>query len=86
MNNKIVFSTLICIALGIALFAATALAGNGRTTASLNDLRLWYNSPAMEWTEALPVGNGRLGGMVFGGVEKERTTTRKKVEREKGQN
>jgi alpha-L-fucosidase 2 len=32
---------------------------------------LWYSSPALEWTEALPVGNGRLGGMVFGGVETE---------------
>ena len=29
---------------------------------------LWYESPASEWTEALPVGNGRLGCMVFGGV------------------
>ena len=35
-------------------------------------LRLWYKSPAVQWTEALPVGNGRLGGMVFGGVNKER--------------
>ncbi|MCG7381687.1 glycoside hydrolase family 95 protein [Paenibacillus sp. ACRRY] len=30
-----------------------------------------YIKPAMEWTEALPVGNGRLGGMVFGGIEQE---------------
>ncbi len=28
--------------------------------------RLWYRQPAKEWTEALPVGNGRLGAMVFG--------------------
>jgi len=27
---------------------------------------LWYNQPAKEWTEALPLGNGRLGAMVFG--------------------
>ena len=27
---------------------------------------LWYNTPAAEWTEALPVGNGRLGGMLYG--------------------
>lgn len=32
---------------------------------------LWYDRPASEWTEALPVGNGRLGAMVFGGVEGE---------------
>ena len=35
------------------------------------DLTLWYNQPATTWTEALPVGNGRLGAMVFGGVENE---------------
>lgn len=34
--------------------------------------RLWYDKPAKKWTEALPVGNGRIGGMVFGGLEKER--------------
>jgi alpha-L-fucosidase 2 len=33
---------------------------------------LWYRQPAREWTEALPVGNGRLGAMVFGGVLEER--------------
>ena len=35
------------------------------------DLKLWYNKPAAVWTEALPVGNGRLGAMIFGGVEEE---------------
>ena len=34
--------------------------------------RLWYRQPAREWTEALPVGNGRLGAMVFGGTAHER--------------
>ncbi|NIK75204.1 alpha-L-fucosidase 2 [Paenibacillus castaneae] len=33
---------------------------------------LWYNQPASRWEEALPIGNGRMGGMVFGGIEKER--------------
>ena len=33
---------------------------------------LWYLQPAGKWEEALPVGNGRLGAMIFGGVEKER--------------
>jgi len=32
---------------------------------------LWYDKPASSWTEALPVGNGRLGAMVYGGIEKE---------------
>src|SRR5688572_24574848 len=35
-------------------------------------LRLWYRQPAATWNEALPIGNGRLGAMVFGGVDTER--------------
>ncbi|MFW2480903.1 MAG: glycosyl hydrolase family 95 catalytic domain-containing protein, partial [Lentimonas sp.] len=34
-------------------------------------LSLWYNQPATHWEEALPIGNGRLGAMVYGGVSKE---------------
>ena len=34
--------------------------------------RLWYDRPAANWEEALPVGNGRLGAMVFGGAAEER--------------
>ena len=33
--------------------------------------KLWYRQPAKEWTAALPVGNGRLGAMIFGGVQNE---------------
>lgn len=33
---------------------------------------LWYNKPAVEWTDALPVGNGRIGGMIFGDTKVER--------------
>ena len=35
-------------------------------------LVLWYKKPSAKWTDALPVGNGRLGAMVFGGVKEER--------------
>ena len=35
-------------------------------------MKIWFNHPADSWNEALPVGNGRLGAMIFGGVEKER--------------
>lgn len=34
-------------------------------------LKLWYTKPAANWNEALPVGNGFMGAMIFGGVEKE---------------
>ncbi len=33
---------------------------------------LWYRQPAKRWLEALPLGNGRIGAMVFGGVSEER--------------
>lgn len=40
--------------------------------AETNRIALWYDQPAGQWLEALPVGNGRLGCMVFGGIEAER--------------
>ncbi|MDB5079977.1 MAG: alpha-amylase [Chloroflexi bacterium] len=36
-----------------------------------NPLVLWYEEPAKVWTEALPLGNGRLGGIVYGGADAE---------------
>jgi alpha-L-fucosidase 2 len=41
-------------------------------TAPRNPHLLWYRAPAREWVEALPVGNGRIGAMVFGGIGNER--------------
>jgi alpha-L-fucosidase 2 len=35
-------------------------------------LSLWYRKPAAQWVEALAIGNGRWGAMVFGGIERER--------------
>lgn len=40
--------------------------------ADASELRLWYPRPAAAWVEALPVGNGRMGAMVFGGTSEER--------------
>ncbi|MCK4992111.1 MAG: glycoside hydrolase family 95 protein, partial [Bacteroidales bacterium] len=37
-----------------------------------SELKLWYDRPAETWNEALPVGNGRLGAMIFGGVIQDR--------------
>jgi alpha-L-fucosidase 2 len=34
-------------------------------------MKLWYRQPARKWTEALPIGNGRLGGMIFGKTAEE---------------
>jgi len=33
---------------------------------------LWYDQPAAKWEDAMPVGNGRLGAMVFGKTDEER--------------
>jgi len=56
------------------LFAATLslLLWTGIAAPAAAPLSLWYDSPAKVWTEALPVGNGRLGAMVFGGAAHER--------------
>jgi alpha-L-fucosidase 2 len=43
-----------------------------REQAPAGDWVLWYRAPATRWTEALPVGNGRLGAMVFGDPREER--------------
>ena len=49
---------LVVLILLIALCSQTAKAGS--------PYQLWYDRPAMTWTQALPVGNGTMGGMVYG--------------------
>ncbi|MDR1336266.1 MAG: glycoside hydrolase family 95 protein [Tannerella sp.] len=51
--------------IGIALCCAAMLMSCHRAEQA-NNLKLWYDTPAEKWVEALPVGNGRLGAMVFG--------------------
>ncbi len=53
----------------LSLLLASALAATG---VRAQGHTLWYDRPAMTWTQALPVGNGRLGGMVFGNPAVER--------------
>jgi len=52
--------------------AVTANRGASQAAVPASHVTLWYLQPAKRWLEALPVGNGRLGAMVFGGVETER--------------
>jgi len=67
-------SFLVQTALATAL--PTALAGRGSVTNNEGSIRrpllLWYDQPAAEWVEALPIGNGRLGAMIFGRTAHER--------------
>ncbi|HUU09693.1 MAG TPA: glycoside hydrolase N-terminal domain-containing protein [Phycisphaerae bacterium] len=52
--------------------AAVRAALTGQADPPEGDLVIWCRRPAEKWVEAMPVGNGRLGAMVFGGIEKER--------------
>ena len=45
---------------------------DGAPYSNASGLTLWYRQPADVWTEALPIGNGRLGAMIFGGIARER--------------
>jgi len=56
-----------------AVLAGSAMGGTAQAGAAGNgsDLTLWYDTPAAEWTQALPLGNGRQGAMVFGGPAEE---------------
>ncbi|HEX9105843.1 MAG TPA: glycoside hydrolase family 95 protein, partial [Longimicrobiales bacterium] len=59
-------------ALGLALLLVASGAAGLRAQARQPRLLLRYDHPAAEWIEALPLGNGRLGAMVFGGIARER--------------
>jgi alpha-L-fucosidase 2 len=64
---KFIFCTLFAIvALGSVAVSGRAAEPNQR------DMVLWYRQPATAWLEALPLGNGMIGAMVFGGVPQER--------------
>ena len=54
-----------------AAFAALAVFPFSGAAQTNSALTLFYTNAAAQWTEALPIGNGRLGAMVFGGVERE---------------
>lgn len=51
---------------------ALALSGCQNATDSCETTELWYAQPAKVWMESLPIGNGRLGAMTYGGIEEEK--------------
>ncbi|MDB4583746.1 glycoside hydrolase N-terminal domain-containing protein, partial [Draconibacterium sp.] len=53
---------------------ATQIVSNAQQQQNIpykKNLELWYKQAATEWSEALPIGNGRLGAMVYGGIQQE---------------
>ncbi len=49
----------------LAIFAFACFTHKNETTGA----DVWFNQPAANWNEAIPIGNGTLGGMVYGGIE-----------------
>lgn len=70
MNSHILFKIehqTFIVAVAICLCGATINAANASSVDTL-----WYQQPSADWNAALPIGNGRLGAMVFGGMSEER--------------
>ena len=57
---------------GLALAALASKAQAALAADPASPHTLWYTTEAKRWLEALPIGNGQVGGMVFGGITKER--------------
>ncbi|WP_241684822.1 glycoside hydrolase family 95 protein [Cyclobacterium xiamenense] len=62
---------LLLLFISLTPFASTCQIAGNLVDASPR-MELWYTSPAEDWLEALPIGNGRLGAMVYGGLQEER--------------
>ena len=56
----------------LVLFVLFATPTPLRAQLATKPLSLWYDGPATQWVEALPIGNGRMGAMVYGGTARER--------------
>ena len=74
LSGSVVTGWLMVALVGASFAQAEATPAAEARTVSSKDapLQLRYERPAAEWIEALPVGNGRLGAMVFGGIQLER--------------
>ena len=64
--------TLLVFLVGTTMHAPANSQDTNAQDADWSDLTLWYRQPAAQWNHALPLGNGRLGAMVFGATAAER--------------
>jgi alpha-L-fucosidase 2 len=64
MNVKIIYNF-------VLIFLTVFMLDDANATVNQDSLKLWYNKPAVKWTEALPVGNGHVGAMIFGDPREE---------------
>ncbi len=74
--NTCVFKRSLALGLLSAILAVSSFAASVQTARSAapdwSQTKIWYQHPAARWEEAFPVGNGRLGAMVFGRTDEER--------------
>jgi alpha-L-fucosidase 2 len=73
--KKILFKLFVCITgMQIIFSMQSSCKSNGQSSSvnSKRDMVLWYKQPGVKWLEGLPLGNGLIGAMVFGGVPQER--------------
>ena len=69
MRSIRIITTLALLLTWAAVYAEEDSFSAFQTENDDNTERLWYDTPAKIWLEALPIGNGRLGGMVYGGPQ-----------------
>jgi len=71
MKSGCLFFRRFCSFLIITTFYLTILNGQNKPMVHTLENVIWYNKPAKEWLQAFPIGNGRLGAMVYGDPENE---------------
>ena len=55
----------------VLIYSCSSVKIDEKPENDFTELKLWYTSPAADWNEALPIGNGRLGAMVYGNPKNE---------------
>lgn len=70
MKNNI-FKLVFCSLLLCTLSLFSSCSNSTEIKDQGSNMSLWYQQPAKEWMESMPIGNGRLGAMIYGGLEEE---------------
>ena len=70
--NTLAMKKLLQFRVSLAAFLIILLNAPSQGQGTKPDMKIWFNKPAATWNEALPVGNGSLGAMIFGGPSTER--------------
>src|SRR5687768_6224784 len=71
-SRRNVLKSAVAVTAAAAVASWRASGGSAAEETKSRPLVLWYDKPSTQWVEALPIGNGRLGAMIHGGVDEER--------------